>query len=121
MSEKKIIISKVEFNMKTPNYTYLTLLELSKKYPNDNFILFMGEDNYKNINDWKESDYIINNYKILVYPRESTLKKENFLPGKLYDISSSMIRKKVAKKEDISSLVPLNVMKQIQKKSYYSR
>ena len=121
MSESKIIISKVEFNLKTPNYTYLTLLELSKKHPNDNFILLMGEDNYKNINDWKESDYIINNYKILVYPRESTLKKENFLSGRLYNISSSMIRKKIARNEDISSLVPLNVMKQIQKKSYYSR
>ena len=39
MSESKIVISKVEFNLKTPNYTYLTLLELSKKHPNDNFIL----------------------------------------------------------------------------------
>ena len=56
-----------------------------------------------------------------VYPRESTLKNENFLTGKLYDISSSMIRRKVAKNEDISSLVPLNVMKEIEKKSYYSR
>tara|TARA_X000000368_G_C22930248_1_gene667259 strand:+ start:246 stop:794 length:549 start_codon:yes stop_codon:yes gene_type:complete len=121
MSETKINISKVEFNLKTPNYTYLTLLELSKKHPNYNFIILMGEDNYKNINDWKESNYIINNFKILVYPRESTLKNENFLTGKLYDISSSMIRRKVAKNEDISSLVPLNVMKEIEKKSYYSR
>jgi len=121
MSETKINISKVEFNLKTPNYTYLTLLELSKKHPNYNFIILMGEDNYKNINDWKESNYIINNFKILVYPRESTLKNENFLTGKLYDISSSMIRRKVAKNEDISSLVPLNVMKEIEKKNYYSR
>ena len=121
MSETKINISKVEFNLKTPNYTYLTLLELSKKHPNYNFIILMGEDNYKNINDWRESNYIINNFKILVYPRESTLKNENFLTGKLYDISSSMIRRKVAKNEDISSLVPLNVMKEIEKKSYYSR
>ena len=121
MSETKINISKVEFNLKTPNYTYLTLLELSKKHPNYNFIILMGEDNYKNINDWRESNYIINNFKILVYPRESTLKNENFLTGKLYDISSSMIRRKVAKNEDISSLVPLNVMKEIKKKNYYSR
>ena len=121
MSETKINISKVEFNFKTPNYTYLTLLELSKKHPNYNFIILMGEDNYKNINDWRESNYIINNFKILVYPRESTLKNENFLTGKLYDISSSMIRRKVAKNEDISSLVPLNVMKEIEKKNYYSR
>ncbi len=121
MSETKINISKVEFNLKTPNYTYLTLLELSKKHPNYNFIILMGEDNYKNINDWRESNYIINNFKILVYPRESTLKNENFLTGKLYDISSSMIRRKVAKNEDISSLVPLNVMKEIEKKNYYSR
>ena len=121
MSETKINISKVEFNLKTPNYTYLTLLELSKKHPNYNFIILMGEDNYKNIHDWRESNYIINNFKILVYPRESTLKNENFLTGKLYDISSSMIRRKVAKNEDITSLVPLKVKKEIEKKSYYSR
>ena len=49
MSEDNITISKVEFNLKSPNYTYLTLIELSKKFPNDNFIILMGEDNYKNI------------------------------------------------------------------------
>ena len=121
MSENKITISTIEFNLKIPNYTYNTLMKISDNYPNDNFIILMGEDNYKNIREWKESDYIIENYKILVYPRENTLKKENFLSGKLFDISSSMVRKKIANNEDISSLVPWNVIKEIKRKSYYTK
>ena len=121
MSEDNITISKVEFNLKSPNYTYLTLIELSKKFPNDNFIILMGEDNYKNIRSWKESGYIINNYKILVYPRESSSIKENFISGKLYNISSSMIRNRIAKSEDISELVPFDVIKEIERKGFYSR
>jgi nicotinate-nucleotide adenylyltransferase len=81
----------------------------------------MGEDNYKNIRSWKESGYIINNYKILVYPRESSSIKENFISGKLYNISSSMIRNRIAKSEDISELVPFDVIKEIERKGFYSR
>ena len=95
--------------------------KLSKKFPNDNFIILMGEDNYKNIRSWKESGYIINNYKILVYPRESSSIKENFISGKLYNISSSMIRNRIAKSEDISELVPFDVIKEIERKGFYSR
>ena len=62
MSEKEINISTIEFDLKTPNYTCQTLIEISKNYPNDKFVIIMGEDNYKNLGQWKNSDYIINNY-----------------------------------------------------------
>ena len=121
ISEKEITVSTIEFDMKTPNYTYQTLIKISKSYPDDKFIIIMGEDNYKNLSKWKESNYILDNYEILVYPRKSKSKNKNYFSGRLFNISSSMIREKIARKEDVSYLVPINVMKEITNKNYYSK
>ena len=75
LSEKEITVSTVEFELKRPNYTYQTLIEISKVYPDDNFIIIMGEDNYENLSKWKKSDYILDNYEILIYPRKPKSKK----------------------------------------------
>ena len=121
LSEKEITVSTIEFELKRPNYTYQTLIEITKVYPDDNFIIIMGEDNYDYLSKWKKSDYILDNYEILIYPRKPKSKNKNYFSGRLFNISSSMIREKIARKEDVSYLVPINVMKEITNKNYYSK
>ena len=60
-----IEISKIEFDMPTPNYTYHTLIKLSKIFPKIHFKIIMGQDNYENINI-TNTDNVIDNLSKLV-------------------------------------------------------
>lgn len=54
-------VSNIEFSLPQPSYTIDTLIHLSEKHPNDNFVLIMGSDNLKNINKWKNYNEILDN------------------------------------------------------------
>jgi len=103
--------SDFEFHLPQPSYTANTLRELSKVYPQHQFSLLIGEDNWQIFDRWREHDYILQHYPILVYPRHSTmhnaqctmqdapiachLSPATFLQGAPYfDISSTEIRQR---------------------------
>ena len=123
---KKFFVSDIEFKMKTPNYTIDTLYEIKKKYPEDSFSLIIGEDNLENFKNWKDSNLIIENFKIYVYPRNFSKSKPNLNFNTLYkinaptiNISSSDIREFIKKNEDIDGLLSPEVLDQIKKKKFY--
>lgn len=123
---KKFFVSDIEFKMKTPNYTIDTLYEIKKKYPEDSFSLIIGEDNLENFKNWKDSNLIIENFKIYVYPRNFSKSKPNLNFNTLYkinaptiNISSTDIREFVKKNEDIEGLLSPEVLDQIKKKKFY--
>ena len=123
---KKFFASDIEFKMKTPNYTIDTLYEIKKKYPEDSFSLIIGEDNLENFKNWKDSNLIIENFKIYVYPRNFSKSKLNLNFNTLYkinaptiNISSTDIREFIKKNEDIDGLLSPEVLDQIKKKKFY--
>ena len=123
---KKFFVSDIEFKMKTPNYTIDTLYEIKKKYPEDSFSLIIGEDNLENFKNWKDSNLIIENFKIYVYPRSFSKSKLNLNFNTLYkinaptiNISSTDIREFIKKNEDIDGLLSPEVLDQIKKKKFY--
>lgn len=59
----------VEFTMPRPSYTIDTLDTLGKLYPETRFSVLMGSDILGQIEQWKEWNKILDNYKIYVYPR----------------------------------------------------
>ena len=75
--EKKIVdeiwlvISPLSPHMKKPNFTFLTLKQIKKKFPSNNYSIIMGEDNFLKIDTWKNSSFIKSNFKIISYPRSS--------------------------------------------------
>ena len=95
--------SDFEFGLPRPSYTANTLRELQKTYPEDEFTLVIGEDNLAIFDQWREYEYILENYRIIVYPRnlsnpinQNILKNPNILFLKnapLFDISSTAIRR----------------------------
>ena len=96
-----IVASDFEFRLPRPNYTANTLKELQKAYPEHQFTLIIGEDNLSIFHKWKDYLYILENYRIFVYPRHGckdykipnakdlTLLKE----APYFDISSTELRK----------------------------
>jgi len=95
--------SDFEFGLPRPSYTANTLRELQKTYPEDEFTLVIGEDNLAIFDQWREWEYILENYRIIVYPRNlsnqnnpSILNNPNILYLKdapTFDISSTAIRR----------------------------
>ena len=61
--------SDFEFSLPRPSYTANTLRELQKAYPEHEFTLVIGEDNLAIFHQWKEWEYIAENFRIFVYPR----------------------------------------------------
>ena len=116
---KNIAISKIEFNMPQPNYTYKTLKKILKEFPKEKFKIIMGQDNYENLNSWKEHEFIQDNFEIIVYPREKENNKYEF--SKIFNVSSSDIRNKIRNNLSISGLVPENVEKDILLNKYYTK
>lgn len=123
-NEKKIICSKVEFELSKPNYTANTIDFIVEKNPNTKFYIILGEDNLNSLHLWKNS-YKILQHQICVYPRKNLSKTSNNLLNhkmvKIYDapvmeISSTAIREMSIKKQSIKHLVPPEVFIQIQKK-----
>ena len=69
---KGIVVSDYEFALPRPNYTANTLRELKKQYPQHEFTLIIGEDNLEIFSKWKEYTYLLENFRILVYPRKGS-------------------------------------------------
>ena len=110
-----VIASDFEFSLPRPSYTANTLRELQKAYPQHEFTLVIGEDNIAIFDKWREYEYILENFRIFVYPRScngerlavsgerqisnlisqiSNTKEIRFLSGApLFDISSTAIRR----------------------------
>lgn len=92
--------SDFEFSLPRPSYTANTLRELQKTYPEHEFTLVIGEDNLAIFDQWREHEYILENYRIFVYPRNpinpNILNNPNirYLSGApTFDISSTAIRR----------------------------
>ena len=104
-------VSDVEFNMPVPSYTVNTLKVLSEKYPEDDFILLIGSDNMQIFDQWKDYQSILEDYSVVVYPREGYPYEdyEEIYPemqileeAPLFEISSTEIRQMIAEKKDAS-------------------
>ena len=65
-----LVASDFEFSLPRPSYTANTLRELQKAYPQHAFTLLIGEDNIAIFDRWKEYTFILENYRIFVYPRK---------------------------------------------------
>ena len=116
--------SDYEFNLPKPSYTANTLKRISADYPDREFILTIGADNWVKFHNWREADYIQNNYRIIVYPRQGCDITElptgvTLLDSPLEDVSSTEIRNFVSKGEPINHLVPASVARTIKEKKLY--
>ena len=62
--------SDFEFTLPRPSYTYHTLQALRSAYPNCEFSLIIGEDNWKCFDRWYRGEDIASETPIIVYPRD---------------------------------------------------
>lgn len=121
-------ISTIEDNLPKPNYTINTLNELHRQFPEEEFYLIIGADNWEIFNKWKDWDKIIRDYHLIVYPRpgyEMPMVDNNQYPNvmvvnaPLFDVSSTEIRDRRSRRKTIRDLVPSEVEKYIKSNKLY--
>ena len=103
-----------EFHLPKPSYTWNTLQNLSKDYPNHRFSLLIGGDNWAHFERWRHWKDILRNYDVVVYPRDNY---NGTIDVPLLPVSSTEIRQKVGAGESIKGLVPDSIISLVEK--YY--
>ena len=106
-----------EFHMPRPSYMWHTLQNLSHDYPDRKFTLLIGADNWQVFDRWYHADDIIAHYPIRIYPRRGYDIEASRLPHNvklvdtgLYDVSSTMVRERIRRGEDVSQLIPGSII-----------
>lgn len=119
-------VSDVELSMPRPSYTINTLKYLSKRYPRHSFKVIIGADNWKIFSQWRNSQTIIDDYGVVVYPRPGyqlgPVYDDNvdvIVGAPIADISSTWVRKAIARGKDLNFFLPPGVFEYIKQNKLY--
>ena len=139
LNEKENIeVSDIEYKRNGLSYTYLTILELYKKYKVDGKISFIiGTDAFKNIESWYEADKLKDLVDFILFERDDKhtlindekhlqkLKEKGYnykmMKMPFVDISSTKIRNNIYNSLPINHLVPKGVEEYIAKHGLYRK
>jgi nicotinate-nucleotide adenylyltransferase len=116
----KFRASDFEFSLPQPSYTVTTLERLRETYPDCEFHLVIGSDNWIIFDRWRDYDKIIRDNHIMVYPRPGYPVDPSTLPAHVrltdaptFEISSTFIRESLAAGHDVRYYLHPEVYKEI--------
>ena len=121
-----------EFTLPRPSYTYHTLQALRKTYPDCEFSLIIGEDNWQCFDRWYRGEDIARETPIIVYPRssensESTKELSSFdfqlsflKNPPLLPYSSTEVRARIAQGDDTNHMLHPDVAQYIKENNLYT-
>jgi len=111
--DPRFLVSDIEMHLPTPSYTINTLTALSEQYPDSEFVFICGMDSLQNFKNWREYQKILDNYELLVFPREGydggeliNYPSVTVLKTPLIEISSTFIRQCVKEGRDVRHFMP---------------
>ena len=123
---RHLVASDYEFHLPRPSYTWNTLQALSVDYPDVEFVLLVGGDNWQRFPQWFRHEDILEHYHIVVYPRSGSDVDMTSLPANvqvveapLMDVSSTQIRQLVHDGLPYRHLVPAAVADIISRRRLY--
>lgn len=114
-----IIIDEDPKDLEAP-YTYILLDQLKEKYPDDELCLMLGADNLVKFMQWKNAQYLLDNYHFVVMNRDDLNSDEllnemgkkdySLLHCDNFDVSSTYIRENLNNYELIKDMVDKEVV-----------
>lgn len=114
----KFKASDFEFNLPKPTYTITTLRLLQQAYPDRDFHLIIGADNWASIEQWKDYQALLSEFPILIYPRKGFDIRipEHYshirqVDAPLIEISSTFIRQALNTGKDVRFFIPEAIRK----------
>lgn len=130
----KVQLDETEIHRAGKSYTVDTLLDLRRRYPHAHFYLPMGSDMLLYFRKWRQYKQILRMVTLVVHCRQNedktpvklyvrSLRAEGahvvMTNGEIIEESSTEIRRKIAQGEDVSLLVPAQVLRIIEKNNLY--
>ena len=119
-------VCDIEMHLPIPSYTVVTLAALGEKHPDREFCLVMGSDNLANLHRWRNYEYILEHYRLMVYPRPGSERcplcdhpSVTMVDVPMMDISSSYIRQRIAEGHDVRYLLTEPVYKYLTEMHFY--
>ncbi len=115
--EQGMMAQDFEFHLPKPSYTWNTLQAMSAQYPDRQFILIIGADNWELFPRWYHYQDILEHYSLVVYPREGTTIDADALPpnvkllnAQLYKVSSTEVRQRIKQGKSVRNLIPPSII-----------
>ncbi len=104
----KFRASDFEFHLPRPSYMVNTLRALTEAYPDREFTLIIGADNWASFPRWYQPEEILAHHSVIVYPRPGYDIDHSTLPSNvqvidtpLLEISSTFIRQALREGKDV--------------------
>lgn len=122
-------ISQIEFSMSRPSFTINTLDRLREENQTFDFSLIIGGDNWNEIHLWKDYQRILDEYKIIVYPRPNQplnirheyMEQVHVCNAPMMELSSTFIRKGIAEGRNLQAFLPFGVYDYIIRNNLYRK
>lgn len=118
--------SDLEFHLPRPSYTWRTLQEAGRRWPERDFRLIIGADNWLLFDRWRAYNEILARYGIIIYPRPGSPVDTYRLPDNvtlvpmpMNGVSSTEVRRRISKGLSVDGLVPQKVAGFIHRNGLY--
>ena len=120
--EPRYAVDERELQPGASGYTFDSLSSLHKDYPGTSLVLLMGADQYAKRESWHRWQDIVQLCRIAVIERPDSKKPEGdaiHVPMTPLAISSSDIRARLARGDDVSAMLPATVLGYIREHGLY--
>ena len=129
-------VSDIEIRRDKKSYTYDTLADLAKEYPDSAFYLIMGSDMFLTFLSWYQAEKMLSMATLLTASRDErdteALKTEKekieakggnamVLGLPVFEVSSTEIRRRIREKENLTGLLDKKVEAYIKKNGLYQK
>ena len=124
--DSRFHVCDIEMHLPTPSYTINTLTALSEQYPDYEFVFICGMDSLQNFPNWREYQKILDNFRLLVFPRAGYDGGElthhpnvTVVETPIIEISSTFIRDCVKNGKDVRHFMPEKAFRYMDEMGFY--
>ncbi len=117
------VVETIEMDLGGVSYSFDTMSELQKKEPDTTFSFLIGGDMIAYLPKWHRIDDLMKFVKMIGVKRPgyelNTQYPVTLIEAPQIDLSSTMLRKRILDKQDVSLLIPNAVQEYIRQESLY--